>query len=141
MKVGFRKPSVKRSVKARTTGRVKRTLKKSVNPLYGKKGMGYIKNPKKAIYNKIYHKTSIDSLASFKHRESFGYDPDRDYAEADYTMPSSSAVMVLLYLISIILIIYTVVKLISTSEFHAICFIIGIVSLFIAQVIKKKNES
>ena len=59
MKVGVRKPSIKRSLRARTTGRVKRAVKRSINPLYGKKGMGWINNPKKAAYNKIYHKTSI----------------------------------------------------------------------------------
>ena len=53
MKVGMRKPSIKRSVKARTTGRIKRSVKRSVNPLYGKKGMGYIKNPEKAIKNAV----------------------------------------------------------------------------------------
>lgn len=59
MKVGVRKPSIKRSLSARTTGRVKRAVKRSINPLYGKKGMGWINNPKKAVYNKVYHKTSI----------------------------------------------------------------------------------
>lgn len=59
MKVGLRKPSLKKSFKARTTGRVKRSIKKSINPLYGKKGIGLITNPKKAIYNKVYNKTSF----------------------------------------------------------------------------------
>ena len=59
MKMGIRKPSLKRSLKARTTGRAKRALKRSINPLYGKKGMGWINNPKKAAYNKVYRKTSI----------------------------------------------------------------------------------
>lgn len=59
MKYGMRKPSIKRSVKARTTSRIKRSVKKSINPLYGKKGMGWIKNPKRAAYNKIYKKTSF----------------------------------------------------------------------------------
>lgn len=59
MKYGFRTPSVKKSVKARTTGRVKRTVKKSVNPLYGKKGTGIVNNPKKTVYNKVYNKTTI----------------------------------------------------------------------------------
>lgn len=59
MKVGFRKPSIKKSIKARTTSKVKRKIKKVVNPYYGKKGMGYIKNPKKAVYNKVYHKTTF----------------------------------------------------------------------------------
>ena len=59
MKMGIRKPSLKKSIKARTTGKLKRKMKKAVNPLYGKKGMGMIKNPKKAIYNKVYNKTTI----------------------------------------------------------------------------------
>ena len=37
MKYGVRKPNVKKSIKARTTGKVKRQVKKAVNPLYGKK--------------------------------------------------------------------------------------------------------
>ncbi|WP_123054469.1 hypothetical protein [Clostridium sp. JN-1] len=59
MKMGVRKPSVKRSLKARTTGRAKRAIKRSVNPLYGKKGMGWVNNPKKAAYNKVYRKINI----------------------------------------------------------------------------------
>ena len=47
MKLGIRKPNIKKSIKARTTGKVKRMAKKAINPLYGKKGMGYINNPKK----------------------------------------------------------------------------------------------
>lgn len=56
--MGYRKPSVKKSFSARTTGKIKREIKKSVNPLYGKSGMGYINDPKKAIYNKVYNKTT-----------------------------------------------------------------------------------
>lgn len=59
MKIGMRTPSPKRSIKARTTGKVNRMTKSSVNPLYGKKGMGYINNPQKAMYNKVYNKTTV----------------------------------------------------------------------------------
>lgn len=59
MAFGPRKPSFKKSLKARTTGASKRKVKKAINPLYGKKGMGYINNPKKAIYNKVYNKTTF----------------------------------------------------------------------------------
>lgn len=51
MKFGIRKPNIKKSIKARTTGRIKRSAKKAINPLYGKKGMGFVNNPKKAVYN------------------------------------------------------------------------------------------
>lgn len=66
MKIGLRTPSVKRSFKARTTGKLKRSIKKSVNPLYGKKGMGFVKNPKKSLYNKVYKKTTFSIFDLFK---------------------------------------------------------------------------
>lgn len=66
MKIGMRKPSIKKSVKARTTGRVKKAVKGSVVPGYGKKGMGWVKNPKKAAYNKVYKKTSFSIFNLFK---------------------------------------------------------------------------
>lgn len=59
MKMGIRKPSVKKSIKARTTGKVKRSIKRSINPLYGKKGMGFVKDPKRSVKNAIYHRTTI----------------------------------------------------------------------------------
>lgn len=59
MKMRIRKPSIKKSIKARTTGRVKRAVKKSVIPGYGQNGAGWIKNPKKAMYNKVYNKTTF----------------------------------------------------------------------------------
>lgn len=66
MKFGMRKPSIKKSLKARTTGKAKRAIKKATIPGYGKKGTGWIKNPKKAAYNKIYNKTSFSLWDLFK---------------------------------------------------------------------------
>jgi hypothetical protein len=66
MRFGMRKPSIKRSIKARTTGKVKRSVKKAVIPGYGKKGMGWIKNPKRAAYNKVCHKTTFSLWDLFK---------------------------------------------------------------------------
>ena len=66
MKLGMRKPSLKKSFKARTTGKAKRKVKKALIPGYGKKGMGWIKNPKKAAYNKVYNKTSFSLFDLFK---------------------------------------------------------------------------
>ena len=42
MKIGVRKPSLKKAIKASTTGKAKRAVKKAVNPLYGKKGVGLV---------------------------------------------------------------------------------------------------
>ncbi len=59
MKFGFRTPSIKRSISARTTGRAKRAIKRAIIPGYGRKGMGLLTNPKKSIYNRVYRKTSF----------------------------------------------------------------------------------
>ena len=64
MKFGLRTPSIKRSLKARTTGRAKKAVKKALIPGYGKKG--WVKSPKKAAYNKVYKKTSFSLWDLFK---------------------------------------------------------------------------
>ena len=58
MKFGFRKPSLKRSISARTTGRVNRAIKRALIPGYGKRGMGIL-HPKKAIYNRVYRRATF----------------------------------------------------------------------------------
>ena len=65
----MRKPSVKKSFKARTTAKYKKAAKRAINPTYGKKGMGLINNPKKSVYNKVYNKTTFglnDVISSTK---------------------------------------------------------------------------
>lgn len=66
MKIGIRKPSIKKSITARTTGKAKRKAKTALVPGYGKKGIGFVKNPKKAVYNKIYKKTTFSFWDLFK---------------------------------------------------------------------------
>ena len=66
MKFGMRKPSLKKSLKARTTGKAKRAIKKALIPGYGKKGTGWIKDPKKALYTKVYNKTTFSIFDIFK---------------------------------------------------------------------------
>lgn len=65
----FRKPSLKASFKERTTGRAKRAVKRAIIPGYGKKGTGFIKNPKRSMYNAVYHRTSIDTLKPIKNKK------------------------------------------------------------------------
>lgn len=66
MKFGMRKPSLKKSIKSKTIGKAKRNMKKAINPLYGKKGVGFAKNPKKSVKNKIYKKTTFSFWDLFK---------------------------------------------------------------------------
>ena len=57
MKIGIRKPSINKRIAARTTGQLTRAIKRSVNPFYGKRGMGWL-NPSRKLYNKVYSKTT-----------------------------------------------------------------------------------
>ena len=66
MRFGLRKPSLKKKFKANTTAKWKRKVKRKVVPFYGKKGMGYIKNPKRAIKNKVYNKVTFSIWDIFK---------------------------------------------------------------------------
>lgn len=65
MKFGMRKPSLKKSIKARTTGKIKRKIKKSVIPGYGKKGRGGL-HPVRSVKNKVYKKTTFSIFDLFK---------------------------------------------------------------------------
>ena len=63
MKFGVRQFSLNKRISARTTGRITRSIKRKFVPAYGKYGM--LKNPKKAIYNRIYHRTTVDSTKAW----------------------------------------------------------------------------
>ena len=66
MRIGMRKPSVKRMIKARTPGRAKRAVKRAVIPGYGKRGMGFVKNPKRAAKGAIYRRTTFSVCDLFR---------------------------------------------------------------------------
>jgi len=61
MKFGIRKPSLKRRLSARTSP--SRFVRHSLG-LKAPKGFGWLTNPKKAAYNRVYNRTtfSIDEL-------------------------------------------------------------------------------
>jgi len=56
MKFGIRTPSLKKSLAARTS--VKRLVKNSLG-LKASRGYGWLTNPKKAAYNRVYNRTTI----------------------------------------------------------------------------------
>ena len=64
IKIGFRKPSLRRSISARTKGRATRAIKRAIIPNYGKRGMGWA-HPRRKIYNSIYNKTTFDTRKLF----------------------------------------------------------------------------
>ena len=63
MKFGIRKPSIKRSLAARTS--VKRMVKQQLG-LKAPRGMGWITNPKRAAYNRVYDRTTVSFWSILK---------------------------------------------------------------------------
>ncbi|MET1248879.1 hypothetical protein ABWW58_08845 [Sporolactobacillus sp. STCC-11] len=63
MKFGLRKPSLKRRISARTS--LKRQLIHRAG-LKMPRGYGWVRNPKKYVYNKVYHRTTFDLFALLK---------------------------------------------------------------------------
>lgn len=61
MKFGFRIPSITKRIAARTS--VKRIIRNNLG-FKAPRGMGWITDPKKAMYNKVYNKTSRGCLVS-----------------------------------------------------------------------------
>jgi hypothetical protein len=61
MKFGFRIPNLNKRIAARTS--VKRIIRHNLG-FKAPRGMGWITNPKKALYNKVYNKTSRGCLVS-----------------------------------------------------------------------------
>jgi hypothetical protein len=56
MKIGFRKPSIRKSWAARTSS--KQIIKNALG-LKAPRGLGWLTNPKKAAYNRVYNRTTI----------------------------------------------------------------------------------
>jgi hypothetical protein len=59
MKFGIRKPSIKKRISARTS--VKRIARHNLG-LKAPRGWGWLTNPKKAAYNRIYNRTSVGCM-------------------------------------------------------------------------------
>ena len=56
MKIGMRNPSLKKSISARTSP--KRFLRHSLG-IKAPRGWGWLTNPKKAAYNRVYNRTTF----------------------------------------------------------------------------------
>jgi hypothetical protein len=59
MKFGIRIPSLSKRIAARTS--VKRYVRQSLG-LKAPKGWGWLTNPKKAAYNRVYNRTSVGCM-------------------------------------------------------------------------------
>lgn len=87
MKIGLRRPSFNKSFSARTSGRLNRKIKKALIPYYGEKGTGKYKNPRKAIYNWGYNKSTFSIFDLTKRNKranrSKQYIPSKNYDDMD----------------------------------------------------------
>ena len=63
MKFGLRKPSLNKMIGARTS--VKRFVRHNLG-LKAPRGWGWLTNPKKALYNRIYNRTSFSLITLLK---------------------------------------------------------------------------
>lgn len=63
MKVGVRKPSLKKRVSARTSIKRQAVHRAGIKM---PRGYGWVRNPKKYAYNKVYNKTSFDIFKLLK---------------------------------------------------------------------------
>jgi hypothetical protein len=59
MKFGFRRPSFSKRISARTS--LKRMVRHNLG-MKAPRGLGWVTNPKKALYNRVYHRTSRGCL-------------------------------------------------------------------------------
>ncbi len=61
MKFGFRIPSISKRIAARTS--IKRVVRHNLG-LKAPRGLGWVTNPKKALYNRVYSKTTRGCMVS-----------------------------------------------------------------------------
>lgn len=136
MKYGVRKPSIKKSIKARTTGKLKRQVKKTMNPLYGKKGMGVINDPKKAVYNAMYNRTTVGVSDISKSAtvanvnpaaSSHGVPQAKQYSDKTYSVCGILLIVlgVILALMGLLLLLVFPVEGLIAVAFGVLCFFIG----------------
>jgi hypothetical protein len=63
LKIGFRKPSLNKRIRSRTS--IKRQIIHRAG-LKMPRGYGWARNPRKYVYNKVYNRTSFDIFKSLK---------------------------------------------------------------------------
>lgn len=144
MKVGLRTPSPTRSVKARTTGRVKRAAKKSINPFYGHKGMGYLKDPERAVKNKIYHKVTVDPLKPLKDAKWPEIDTDIELPDIEYEPMRSSVRHPFIFLTSLGITVYCefilIFRLLAYRQLHLRPALIAIIGAILCVALYKHKS-
>ena len=142
MKYGVRKPNVKKSIKARTTGKVKRQVKKAVNPLYGKKGMGIVNDPKKAAYNAVYNRTTVGVSDIAKGLTAANGNPAASSSsnapqKKEYSPNTYSVCGILMIVLGVFLALIGILLLFAVPVGGLIAVVVGVASVVIGRKYKK----
>jgi hypothetical protein len=120
MKFGIRKPSLKKRIAARTSW--KRFVRHSLG-LKASRGWGWLTNPKKAAYNRVYNRTSVsvDGL--------FSGGSKRSRSRTSSSASSSGCAL----LIAVAFLLYFLVSMVhNTSPLRLISIIVLLVSILFA---------
>lgn len=141
MKFGVRTPSIKKSVNARTIGKVKRQVKKAVNPLYGKKGMGLVNDPKKAAYNAVYSRTTVGVSDVIKGATAASgqasVPPSLTSVKKEYSDRTYKVCGIALIVIGVILVLLGLLLLIASPIYGAIAVLGGVLAFVIGRKYRK----
>ena len=141
MKFGVRTPSIKKSVKARTIGKVKRQVKKAVNPLYVKKGMGLVNDPKKAAYNAVYSRTTVGVSDVVKGATAASgqasVPPSPASVKKEYSDRTYKVCGITLIVIGVILVLLGLLLLIASPIYGAIAVLGGVLAFVIGRKYRK----
>ena len=149
MKFGLRTPSIKKSVKARTIGKVKRQVKKAVNPLYGKKGMGLVNDPKKAAYNAVYSRTTVGVSDVLKGATAASgqasVPPSPAPVKKEYSERTYKVWGITLIVIGVILVLLGLLLLIASPIYGAIAVLGGVLAFVIGckyrKIVKERSAN
>jgi len=142
MKYGVRKPNLKKSIKARTTGKVKRQVKKAINPLYGKKGMGIVNDPKKAAYNAVYNRTTVGVSDIAKGLTAANGNPAASSSsnapqKKEYSPNTYSVCGILMIVLGVFLALIGILLLFAVPVGGLIAVVVGVASVVIGRKYKK----
>ena len=142
MKYGVRKPNLKKSIKARTTGKVKRQVKKAINPLYGKKGMGIVNDPKKAAYNAVYNRTTVGVSDIVKGLTAANGNPAASSSsnapqKKEYSPNTYSVCGILMIVLGVFLALIGILLLFAVPVGGLIAVVVGVASVVIGRKYKK----
>lgn len=139
----FRAPSIKRKIMASTTAKYKRQIKKSLLPYYGEKGTGVYKDPKKALYNELYNKSSIGQKEFEKLTNQENVSSNNQVNNEELPLPPEAYAFlgfVFIVLSIVMLILLIAVYFVNRREFSAFYLIFPPILFFIGKVYIKSEK-